>query len=123
MPGTKSINRCLNSHELTRSTRSCSRKPRCVHCASTEHTPTEYPEHECKECGKDTKCPYDNLKCVNCNRNHAANDPGCPMWIKRRGLIKGAGPTQQKQPPGGRNRHAINLADLAKPANESQKQH
>src|SRR5258706_16193424 len=29
----------------------------------------------------------------------------------------------EKQPPGGRNRHSINLADLAKPAKESQKQH
>ena len=42
--------------------------------------------------------------------------------MKRRGLLKDAGPTQQKQPPGGRNRHSINLVDLAKPAKESLKQ-
>ena len=28
---TERTNRCLNFHELTHSTRSCSRKPRCVH--------------------------------------------------------------------------------------------
>ena len=87
---TKRINRCFHSHELTHSTRSCSCKPRCVHCASTEHASTEHPEHECKECGKDTKCPHNNLKCVDCDGNHAANDPGCAMWMKRRGLLKDA---------------------------------
>ena len=43
--------------------------------------------------------------------------------MKRRGLLKGAGPKQQKQPPGRRNRHAVKLADLARPAKESQMQH
>ena len=119
---TKRINRCLNCHELTHPTRSCSRRPRCVHCTSTEHTSEEHPKHECKECEKDTQCPHNNFTCANCNGNHAANDPGCPVWLKRRGLLKDAGPSQQKQPPGGRNRHAANLADLIKPAKESQKQ-
>ena len=71
---TKRINRCFHSHELTLSTRSCSHKPRCVHCASTEHTSTEHADNECKECGKDRKYPHNNLKCVNYNGNHAAND-------------------------------------------------
>ena len=26
---------------------------------------------------------------------HAANDPGCPVWLKRRGLLKDAEPTQR----------------------------
>ena len=51
------------------------RKPRCVHYASTEHTSTtEHADNECKECEKDTKYPYNNLKCVNYNGNYAAND-------------------------------------------------
>ena len=45
------------------------------------------------------------------------------MWIKRSGLLKDAGPTQRGPPPGGRNRHAANLTDLAKPAKGPQKQH
>ena len=34
-------------------------------------------------------------------------------------MLKDVGPTQQKQLPG----HAVNLADLARPAKESQMQH
>ena len=119
---TRRINRCLNCHELTHPTHSCSRKTRCVHCSSTEHTSVEHPKHECKECEKDAKCPHNNLKCINCNGNHASNDPGCPVWIKHRGLLRDAGPSQQRQPLGGRNKHAARLADIAKPARESQKQ-
>ena len=33
------------------------------------------------------------------------------------------GLTQQRQPIGGHSRYAVNLADLAKPVKESQKQH
>ena len=119
---TRRINRCLICHELTHPTRSCSRKPRCVHCSSTEHISAEHPKHECKECKEDERCPHNNLKCVNCGGNHASNDTGCPVWLKRRGLLRDVGPTQQRQPPGGRNRHTAKLADIAKPAKESQKQ-
>jgi hypothetical protein len=120
---TKRINRCRNCHELTHPTRSCNCKPRCIHCTSTDHTSTDHPKHECKECGEDITCPHNNLKCANCNGNHAANDPGCSVWIKRKGLLKDAGPTRRTPlpPPGERNKHAINLADLAKPARGPQK--
>ena len=119
---TKRINRCLNCHELMHPTHSCSHKPRCIHCSSTEHLSAEHPKHDCKECKKDETCPHNNLRCINCNGNHASNDPGCPVWMKRRGLLKDAGPTKQKKPPGGRNRHTAKLADITKPAKESQKQ-
>lgn len=119
---TRRINRCLNCHELTHPTRSCSRKPRCVHCSSSEHLSAEHPEHECKECEEDEACPHNNLKCINCNGNHASNNPGCPVWMKRRGLLKDAGPTRQRQPPGGRTSHTAKLADIAKPARASKKQ-
>jgi hypothetical protein len=121
---TKRINRCLNCHELTHPTRSCNRRPRCVHCTSTDHTSADHPKHDCKECRNDAKCPHNNLKCANCNGNHASNDPGCPVWLKRRGLLKDAGPTQRGPPPRERerNRHAANLADLVKPARGSQRQ-
>ena len=42
--------------------------------------------------------------------------------MKRRGLLKDAGPMQWPQPPGRRTRHAARLADIAKPAKASQKQ-
>ena len=44
------------------------------------------------------------------------SDPGCPVWLKRRDLLKDAGPTQRGPPLGGRSRHAANFTDLAKPA-------
>ena len=119
---TRRINRCLNCHELTHPTCSCSCKPRCVHCSSTEHVSAEHPKHECKECEKGETCLHNNLKCINCNGNHASNDPGCPVWMKRRGLLKDAGPTQQRKPLGGRSRHTAKLADIAKPVKISQKQ-
>ena len=119
---TKRISRCLNCHKLTHPTRSCSRKPRCIHCSSTDHMSADHPKYECKECEKDKDCPHNNLKCVNCGGNHASNNPGCPVWLKRRGLLRDAGPMQQRQPPGGRNRHLAKLADIAKPAKESQRQ-
>ena len=118
----KRINRCLNCHELTHLTHSCSHKPRCVHCSSTKHTSAEHPKFECKECGKDDKCLHNNLKCINCNSNHASNNTGCPVWMKHRGSLKDAGPTQRPQPPGGQTRHAARLADIAKPAKALQKQ-
>ena len=114
------INRCLNCHELIYSTRSCSRKPRCVHCTSTEHVSAEHPKHECKESEK--KCPRNNLKYPDCNVNHAVNYPGCLVWMKRRGFLKDAGPTRQKQPPGRRNKHAVKVAGLARSVKESQMQ-
>jgi hypothetical protein len=120
---TKRINRCLNCHELTHPTHSCNRRPRCVHCTSTDHISADHPKHNCKECRNDIKCPHNNLKCANCNGNHASNDLGCPVWLKRRGLLKDVGPTQQGPPPREQNRHAANLADLVKPAKSSQKQH
>lgn len=94
-----------------------------LHYTSTEHVSAEHHKYECKKRGKDTKCPHNNLKCVNCDGCHAENGPGCSVWLKRRGPLKDVGPTQQNQPPGGRNNHAVNLADLVKSAKESQKQH
>ena len=43
--------------------------------------------------------------------------------MKRRVLLKDTGPNQQKQPPGRRNTDVVKLADLARPAKESQMQH
>ena len=66
---------------------------------------------------------HSNIKCVDCDTNHTVNDPGRSVWTKRGRLLKDVGPTQQKQPPGWRSRHAVNLADLPKPVKQSQKQH
>ncbi len=116
------INRCLNCHELTHLTHSCSHKTRCVHCSSTEHLSAEHPKLKCKECKKDKTCLHNNLKCINCNGNHTSNDPGCPVWMKHSGLLKDTGPTQQRQPLGGCNKHMAKLANIMKPAKVSQKQ-
>ena len=72
-----------------------------IHCTSTDHTSADHPKHKCNKYRMDEKCLHNNLKCANCNGNHAANDPGCPMWIKQRGLLKDAGPMQWGPPPGG----------------------
>jgi len=85
----KRMNRCLNCHELMHPTHSCSCKPRCIHCTSTEHMSAEHPKHKCKECEKDMECPHNNLKCANCKGNHAANNPGCLVLIEQRGLQHG----------------------------------
>lgn len=101
--------RCQQCHELTHPTRKCTKPARCVQCGSAEHASTEHPT--CDECTDTTTCTH-NLKCINCNGNHASNYAQCPVWLKKRGTLKEPN-TKSNPPNGGRTSKPRNKKPVA----------
>jgi hypothetical protein len=95
------INRCKRCHRIGHATRTCTKPIQCALCASTEHETEEHVDLDCTSCTDKANCKHADLKCVNCNQPHASNDPTCPEWLKKKGMLKDPGPSSQ-QPKGGR---------------------
>ena len=82
---TERIIRCLNFHEPT--------QPPPQTKAYTKYVSAERPKHECGECGKVKKCPYNNLKVRQPRRER-------PGVYKTKGTAQGRGTTQQRATTG-----------------------
>ncbi|KAG8815352.1 hypothetical protein FRC19_001091 [Serendipita sp. 401] len=84
---TARIARCRRCHELSHTTQKCANRARCELCGSTEHAKANHPP--CDQCTDNPEgCTHSNLNCVNCGNKHASTDPACPIWIKKRGMMK-----------------------------------
>ncbi|KAJ3665125.1 hypothetical protein Zmor_000638 [Zophobas morio] len=79
----RKITQCHTCQEWGHATLNCKSKPKCLKCAGP---------HRVADCDPDLV----NLKCANCDGNHAANNPDCPTYVRKIQEIKKSEEPQKK---------------------------
>jgi len=74
---------CYKCQGFGHNPKNCNKKPVCRYCGKNHYTKT----HVCRECKKDGLCDHTQLKCVNCEGNHAADSINCEIVKAIKGSI------------------------------------